>query len=146
MKKFAFPLHRVLDWRDTLAQVEEAKLERMYGELRALESSEAALRAERERSERAVAQAPSAEGFELAALDAFRRFAVAEHTRLEERRADCAKRIAAQIQVVAQKRCDVRLLQHLKDKRWAAWNRGVAREIETQAGETYLAKWQRGAL
>lgn len=143
MKKFQFSLGRVLDWREMLAQVEESKLERLYAELRAIESNEAALQAERARSEKAVAEAASQQGFELAALDAFRRFAVAEHTRLEQRRADCAKRIAEQIQAVARKRRDVRLLEHLRQKRLKSWERDAAREIETQAGEIYLAKWGR---
>ncbi len=144
MKKFEFPLSRVLDWRQTLARIEELKLERLYAELRAIESREAELLAERSRSERAAAEARSQTGSELAALDAFRRFAIAEHTRLEQLRAESKKRIADQIGVVALKRRDVRLLEHLKDRRMGEWNRDLAREIETQAGEIYLAKWDRG--
>jgi hypothetical protein len=143
MKKFEFSLGRVLDWRGTLARIEESKLERLYAELRAIESSEAALVAERTRSERALAEAASHTGAELAAHDTFRRFAVNEHTRLEQRRAECKKRISEQIPVVAQKRRDVRLLEHLKEKRHLDWQRDLAREIETQAGEIYLAKWSR---
>lgn len=143
MKRFQFSLNRVLDWRSTLARIEESKLERLYAELRAIESSEAELASERSRSETAVARAASQTGLELAALDAFRRFAVAEHTRLEQRRAELMKRISEQIRMVASKRRDVRLLEHLKEKRLADWNRELSREIETQAGETFLARWDR---
>lgn len=144
MKKFQFPLSRVLNWRETLARVEESKLEGLYAELRAIESREVELKQERARGEKAVATAASAKGSELAALDAFRRFAVAEHTRLEQRRADCARRIKEQMQVVAIKRRDVRLLEHLKQKRAKLWSQEFARDLENQAGEMFLAKWNRG--
>jgi hypothetical protein len=143
VKKFAFPLSRVMSWRQTLAQVEEGKLQILYAELGAIESKEAAIRAERERSEKAVLAANSVTGFELATLDAFRRFAVAEHTRLEQRRADCAKRIVAQVQVVAHKRRDVRLLKHLRDNRLKTWKRALDREVDMQADEAYLSRWNR---
>ena len=94
--------------------MEEGKLENLHAELRAIESSEAALAAERARNETAVLAAASVSGFELARLDAFRRFTVAGRTLLEQRRAECARRIAAQVQVVAHKRRDVRLLEHLR--------------------------------
>ena len=143
MKKFAFPLSRVMSWRQTLALVEEGKLQNLYAELRVIDSEELAIREERERSEKAVLAANSVTGFELATLDAFRRFAVAEHTRLEQRRADCARRIAAQAQVVAHKRRDVRLLEHLRENRLKTWKRARDREVDMQADEAYLARWNR---
>ena len=143
MKKFTFPLGRVLDWRATQARIEESVLERLYAELRAIDSSEAALKRQRADSERALITSSTAMGAELAALDSFRRFTVAEHTRLEKLRADCSKRIAAQIQVVAAKRRDVRLLEHLRDRRRESWNQDFNREIDAQADEAYLAKFTR---
>jgi hypothetical protein len=83
----------------------------------------------------------STTGSELAAVAAFRRFSVAEHTRLERLRADCSKRAAAQAQVVAGKRRDVRLLERLKQQRFTAWHAGFNHEITAQAEETHLAKW-----
>jgi hypothetical protein len=143
MKKFEFPLGRVMSWRQTQQQLEEGKLQNFYAELRAIDSKEAALMAERARSEKAVLAADSVSGFELATLDAFRRFTVAEHTRLEQRRAECSKRIAAQVQVVTQKRRDVRLLEHLRGTRLTHWRHEVNREIDMQAEEAYLARWNR---
>lgn len=144
MKKFDFPLGRVLNWRQTVQHVEEGKLQNLYAELRAIESSEAALQAERASGEKAVLAAVSVTGEELAALGAFRRFVVAEHTRLEQRRADCVKKIAAQAQVVAQKRKDVRLLEHLRGSRLQTWKRELERDIDMQAEEAYLSRWSRG--
>ena|SRR5579862_4090587 len=142
MKKFAFPLGRVLDWRAMQAQAEESKLERLYAELRAIDSKEAALMRQRADSERALLAAASATGAELAALDTFRRFTVTEHTRLENLRADCSKRIAEQIKIVSAKRRDLRLLERMRTQRFQAWTREFHREIDGQADEAYLAKWR----
>jgi len=140
MKKFSFPLSRVIDWRDAQARVEEAKLQALYGELRAIDLQESSLKRDREEAERAV-QARGGTGRELVALADFRRFTVAEHTRLESLRQDCSRRIASQIQVVAAKRRDVKLLERLKQKKLIVWNQEAAREIEHQAEDAYMAKW-----
>jgi hypothetical protein len=141
LKRFTFPLSRVLDWRITQSRIEESKLEKLYAELRAIDSSSAALLEERSRSDQALLRASSTTGSELAAVAAFRRFSVAEHTRFELLRADCSRRVAAQVQAVAIKRRDVRLLERLKQQRFAAWYTGFNREIDAQAEETHLAKW-----
>jgi flagellar biosynthesis chaperone FliJ len=145
MKKFQFSLGRVMDYRQTLERVEEAKLQTLYAELRGIDERKASINDERTRSERAVREEKRPSGLELAALDTFRRFAVAELTRLEQKRAECAKRVAAQIQVVAQKRRDVRLLDQLRGSRLKAWQREADREIDQYAEEAYLAKWGREA-
>jgi flagellar export protein FliJ len=143
MKKFDFPLGRVADWRETQARLEESKLETLYAERRAIDAQERALDREREEAEKSVAER-GAKGHDLARLGEFRRFTVAERTRLEKLRADCSQRIAAQIQVVMAKRRDVKLLERLKQQKLIAWNRELHREIDAQADEAYLAKWNRG--
>ncbi len=139
MKKFSFPLGRVLDWRSIEARIEESKLEQLYAELRAIDSKENLLKQQRDDAERAVLTGAS--GDELGSLDSFRRFAAAEHGRLNEARANCSKRIAAQIQVLAAKRRDVRLLERLRDQRHKAWTHELQRELDAQADETFLAKF-----
>jgi flagellar biosynthesis chaperone FliJ len=143
MKKFTFPLGRVMDWRAMIARVEESKLEQMYGELRAIDARMAALDREREQSERAVLAKAVSTGMELASLDTFRRFVFEERIRLERTRAEVQQRITAQIQVVANKRRDVKLLQRLKDDRFESWQKDFAREIDGQAEESFLAKRNR---
>ena len=145
MKKFEFSLGRVMDYRETLERLEESKLQTLYAELRGIEAREAELKDQRARNERAVLDAKSATGTELAALDSFRRFAVAEHTRLERKRAECVKKIESQIQVVTLKRRDVRSLEKLRAARMIAWRRKADREIDMHAEEAYLTKWNRQA-
>ena len=143
MKKFTFPLGRVMDWRDTQARMEEAKLENLYGELHGIDARVAAVLAARAESDAAAANAASMTGAELAAVGEFRRYSVAEHTRLDRLRTDCAKRIAQQIQVVSAKRRDVKLLDRLKQQRLAAWTADFHRELETEALDSHLARLRR---
>jgi hypothetical protein len=142
MKKFSFRLERVMEWRRTQARIEEAKLEGLFAEIRGIDRRQAALQEERTKSESELLAEPTATGMELAALDAFRRFSIAEHVRLEGQRADCRRRISAQLQEAARKRRDVRLLERLKEKRHKTWTLELDRETEKQAGESYLARWK----
>ena len=95
MKRFAFPLERVLSWRRMQARVERLRWERIRTELRAIEErARAAARGTPTRLGGGSAVAKSTTGAELAALDRFRRHVDAERARLERKRAECEKRLA----------------------------------------------------
>ncbi len=143
MKRFAFPLDRVIEWRRTEARIEESKLERLHTELRAIDVRRAALEQERRISEQATLSAGAITGYELAALDTFQRFTVAERGRLERARIPFQDRATKQIEAVTAKHREVRLLERLREQRLKAWTIEQDREIEAQAGEAYLAKWHR---
>jgi flagellar export protein FliJ len=143
MKRFSFPPGRVMEWRRTEARIEEAKLERLFGESRGIDARVAELNEERSEAERALIAAPASTGEELAAVSAFQRFSAAEEKRLAAKRAECAGRIAAQMQVVARKRRDVRLLEKLKERRLKMWRGEVNRENDALGEEAYLARWNR---
>jgi hypothetical protein len=143
MKKFAFQLSRVMDWRSAQARAEEIKLERLHAELRAIDVRDANLKQERAESERALLAAPVATGSELAALDVFQRYTGAERTRIARARTDCNRRIAAQLDVVSVKRREVRLIERIKERRFKSWVAHLGREADQQAAEAYLAKWNR---
>jgi hypothetical protein len=143
MKKFVFRPARVLDWRSAQARIEEANLERIYAERRAIDQRAQSLAQQQHEAQTALVAAKSVSAGDLAALDTFHRFATGEFIRLETMRFECDKRVAAQIGVVAAKRRDVRLLERLKEKEQASWTRQFDREMEAQAGESYLARWNR---
>jgi hypothetical protein len=144
MKRFTFRLDRVLDWRNTQARIEESKLERLYMARRAIDAREAGLDAARARSETALLAGGKAMGQELAALDAFRRHVIAERSRLQQARRECGKQIAAQMLLVIAKRRDVKLLEKIKQQRLDGWTADLGREIDQQADEAFLAKWNHG--
>jgi flagellar export protein FliJ len=141
MKKFAFPLDRVMDWRGTQARIEEMKLEVLYAEQRGIDAQVEAVVAAREQSAQALVTAASVTGSKLAAIDAFARFSVAERARLDRARVDCSHRTDVQMQLVAAKRRDVKLLERLKGQQLATWNAEFSREIDAQAEESHISKW-----
>ncbi|HEV2199718.1 MAG TPA: hypothetical protein VGR73_07845 [Bryobacteraceae bacterium] len=141
MKRFTFSLERVLGWRRIEARLEELRAEQLHAELRAIEASREDLRIERETTAAEVRAAGSATGAELAALDNFRRHVDRERSRLERQRVECEKRSAAQNSVLTAKRRDVKILEHLRERRKAAWTAALDRETEQQAAETFLSRW-----
>jgi flagellar export protein FliJ len=143
MKKFAFPLDRVMDFRRVHARLEEIKLEALYAELRALDTREAALARQKAQSETTLRAAPSVTGFDLELFATFREAMKLERHRLETARADCRKRIDAQLAVLTIKRRDVRLLEKLKEQQFEQWEKAMFKEIDQQAEEAYLSKWNR---
>ena len=143
MKKFHFPLDRVLAWRHTLVRLEQIKLERMMGELRQLEGQAQVVQGEREAAERTVIQAPSNLGLELSAFETFRRASATRTAALVKEGSACLERIRVQREVISQKECDVRLLEKLREDRWRAWGLEQSREIDRQAEESFLGRWKR---
>lgn len=140
MKKFLFPLGRVLDWRRAQARLEEAKLHRLYAELQTLTARSAALVEEQTQSERALLSAGSISGADLAALDTFKKGVAAEQARLALAASTCRQRIQLQIQIAMQKRRDARLIEKLEQRKLTAWKAGLLKEIDQQAEELHLAK------
>ena len=145
MKKFAFPLDRVLDWRRTQAGIEEANLGRLHAELRSLEARQTALIQEFDRQRDTLIRAESHTGFELTIFDEYRKSVVIDWARLEQARAQCGTRIAAQIEAVRAKRRDLRLLERLRDRRFAEWTAELGREVDREAADAYLARRQNRA-
>ena len=139
MKKFSFPLSRVMDWRRTHVQLEQAKLEHLHAELHGLEARAALVCADVEKSHRSLVLSRAATGAELAALDAFRRSAAMQHTHLETAAQGCRQRIAAQMAVIVQRKREAKLLERLHERRLTAWNAEYSKEIDSQADELYLA-------
>ena len=138
-----FPWHASWTGVRTQLHVEETKTERMYAELRAIETRLLELRALREQSRCALIAQGSVTGAELAALDSFRKASALECVKLAESGAAARQRIAEQLQVVLQKRRDVKLLESLHARKLATWNAALDREIDNEAAELHLAKFAR---
>jgi flagellar export protein FliJ len=142
MKKFTFPLGRVMDFRRMQARLEEVKLESLYAALRALDSREVALIEQRVQSEKSLKSAPSVTGHDLETFGQYGEATKAEQIRMDQARAECRKKIEAQLAVLTVKRREVKLLEHLKEQRFEKWEKEMHKEIDQQADEAYLAKWK----
>ena len=143
MKKFHFSLERVRLWRAMQLETAEAKLEGMIARREAMNGEETALEARRVDAGRGVWSGGSAEASHLRALDDFHHFLAAERLKLRERMAACNLTIAAQRARVIEERRGVKLLDHLKDRRLAVWERAANLEIETIAAESYNSRFMR---
>ena len=141
MKKFAFPLGRVMEFRRTQARLEEAKLEGLYAALRAIDTREVALIEQGVHSEKALKSAASLTGHDLEVFSSYRQAMKEEQKRMDKARAECRKNIDAQLAVVMVKRREVKLLEKLKEQKFEKWEKEMFKEIDQQAEDAYLAKW-----
>ncbi len=141
MKRFHFSLERIRQWREKQVALEEARLEQLYSEKALVEQRLALLEKEGRESAALVTCSHSLQSVELQAVDAFRRYVVAQREVIANLLTDCDGRIAAQRGKLVEAKRKAELLDKLKDRKWQAWNTELAREIETQAGELFLAKW-----
>ena len=83
----------------------------------------------------------SATGDELQTFNAYGLAMKEEIKRMDKTRAECRKRIEAQLAVVTAKRREVKLLEKLKEQRFEKWEKEMLKEIDSQAEEAYLSKW-----
>ena len=143
MRRFRFRLESVLGWRLIQLELEETQLQGLFGELRQLESRQAALEAAKAEAERSVLSLQVVEAQELGALEAHRLHLASEKARLREQQADCAVRIATQRDAVRKAEQNLRLLERIKQRRFAEWAREVDKEQESLAAEVFLAQWHR---
>ena len=141
MKRFQFPLERVRRWREEQAELEQAKLEQLYGQLTALDEERSRVERERAQSEQRTLGQASVEAGELAVLDVYRAHVRWRIERIENRRGEVQAAIAQERQRVTEARQRAELLERLKSKKLEEWQRAADREEEALAGELYLAKW-----
>jgi flagellar export protein FliJ len=142
VKRFTFPLGRVMEFRRTQARLEEGKLEALYAGLRALDAREAVLIRQRMESEKTLKFAKSVTGFELELFGSYGLALKEEQKRMDKTRTECRKRIDAQLAVVMVKRREVKLLEKLKEQKFEKWEKEMFKEIDQQAEDAYLAKWK----
>jgi flagellar export protein FliJ len=141
VKKFAFPLTRVMEFRRIQARLEEVKLEGLYAGLRAIDTREATMIQRRDQVEKALKSKTAVSGDELQEFDRYGLAMKEELKRMDKTRIECRKRIDAQLAVLTVKRREVKLLEKLKEQRFEQWEKEMFRDIDQQADEAYLAKW-----
>jgi multidrug resistance efflux pump len=141
VKKFHFPLDRVLDYRRMQLRLEQAKLEHLIRELADLDRKMAALQSEFEQSQEDLLHSQSSLGLEFGALERFRKASSAQGLSLQKTRQDCLKRNTEQRARITEKEREVRLLEKLREDRLTGWKFARDREIDQQAEESFLARW-----
>ena len=143
MKKFSFPLDRVLSWRQSQVRLAEAELNRLRAEHNALAIQRAELTADVEQARRELAVSAETTAVELGALEHYRRAAAGKAARLEQTQVQLRETISRQMQVVFERTRDAKLLERLRETRLASWKAAASREVDQLAEESYLSRLAR---
>ena len=140
MKKFSFPLQRVLDLRRQQAELERAKLQPFVVRLQKLEAAREYLRNQAHAASASVRSAHSVTGGDLAALGRYERYTDGRIRLLDQHELELRKHIEAQQMVVREADRKVKLLENLRDQRLIEWTAQRDKELEEVASDSYLAK------
>src|SRR5271157_4849217 len=143
MTAFRFRLQRVLEWRRTQLEIEQARYKQRVAAVAALDQARAEMEASGIQAEVQVRQWSPVAGRDLAALGEFRSAVRRKEKAIAARRVESSQAADAQLAVMleAQRRC--RLLERLKERRLAEWRAAAGRDLEQIATESYLARWTR---
>lgn len=141
MKKFRFPLQKLLNYRHSQLAGEQARLERLLAEQADLEQRRAALEREERMASESLRRLPVLTADQLSAAAAFRRYAASEAARLGAEICAAAGRVAAQREAVLSARREVEVLEKLRERRLHDWRREVDQETERQTAELVVARW-----
>jgi flagellar export protein FliJ len=142
MNAFRFRLKRVLDWRRTQLELEEARYKQQAASLAELDRARAEIEAAGIRAEFQVREWNPVAGSDLEALSAFRARVKSRESHLAAERVECAKRLAEQQKVMLEARRRCKLLERLEERKLTEWRAACDREIDELAAESFLAKWK----
>jgi len=145
MNAFRFPLQKALDLRRMQLDQEQAKFKQEAETVAALDRQRAESEASGIRAEIDVRQWGLVDGSDLRALDRFRLRVKADGGRIAQQRVAAARALEAQQEAMLQARRRAKLLERLRERRLAEWERAHNRELEELASESFLAQWNRRA-
>lgn len=142
MKRFQFPLDRVLDWREKQLEIEESRLERLTAELHILDSRREGLDTQQRESDLSVTRSNLFSASDLQSIDSFRRYAARERTIIAAQRVKIEQQIEQQRARLLEARRNFELLRRVREKRLGEWKHEFDRELDQQAAESYLSRIQ----
>jgi hypothetical protein len=143
MNSFRFPLQKVLDWRHTQLELEEARFKQQLAALAALDRERAGWEAAGIKAEIQVRDWTPLAGRDLTALGNFRLNVKQRESEIDTRRLECRKSLEAQQGAMMEARRRCRLLERLQNRKRAEWQSARDHELEQLASESFLAKWGR---
>ncbi|MBA3974751.1 MAG: hypothetical protein C0504_11115 [Candidatus Solibacter sp.] len=143
MKRFKYPLEGLMRLKKARLDQEILKMEQIAAGIAQVEQFRLALGRESREATRAAALASTAEGWQLAALDRFRRYAIEQDQRFAAELLSLAQRLDVQRQAVVEANKNVRMLELLKERRLAGWREEVSKEEEAIVSDLVVAQWGR---
>ena len=136
-------MQRVLSWRRTQLEVEEARFRQQSAVVGELDRQKAEAEAAAIRAEIEVRQRPYVAAAELQALGAFRLRTKIEEARIAGKREAAARELAIRQRAMLEAQRRARLLERLRERREREWEDARTKELEDLAGEAYLSQWNR---
>ncbi len=143
MRAFRFRLEPALGWRRAELQLAEQELEKKLAEAARAAAEVAAVETEQTCACRELLEAESRTGEELAAHARWRTALERLRREMAARRAGADAAAAAGRGRVMEARRRVRLLERLRERRLAGWNREASRELEAFASDAHAARLHR---
>lgn len=143
MKRFKYPLEGLMRMKKARLDEEIRKMELIAAGIAQVEQHRLSLERESREAARAAALTPSSDGWQLAALDRFRRYAIEHDQRLAAEIVRLAQRLDAQRKAVVDANKIVRMLELLKERRLAGWREEAAKEEESVVSDLVVAQWSR---
>jgi flagellar export protein FliJ len=148
LKRFEFRLDRVRQWRKTQVEVEQAKLAELLAGIRRSQLARAELSKQVREAEVALhATAGAGARLETRAfieLDDYRTYVRQEQAKMLAQEAELDYRAGQQRKKLIEVKRGYELLERLKARAMAEWNREYNREVEATASELFLARWGAG--
>jgi hypothetical protein len=140
--RFRFPLEKILEWRRTQLELEEAKYRQAAEAVAAIDRARAEVEAAAVKTEFEVRRWDAVAGRDLHALGDYRLHVHSQEQALAARRGECVKQATAQQTAMLEARRRCRLLERLRERRLAEWKVAQDRELDALASESYLARWR----
>lgn len=141
MKRFSFPLDRVLDWKSVIAQQEQTTLDSLHKERDEVTAS--LLNLSNRIDDLSEDAQTSQSGHELAYAAQARSALVRHKTRTEAVHAKFEIRIASQQDKLRTAETERMLLDKLKTRSLSQWSTEMSREMESTSSDLYLGGWNR---
>jgi len=143
MKRFHFQLQTALDWRRRRMEQEQFRYEEMQSHHAALQAAIENAEQSFSDSRKATIESPTLLAADLTALAEYRDAVELRKYRLKRESAKVESDIIQQKAVVVEATRQCRLLEKLRDRRLEEWRKACDHELEIEAGDLYLAKWNR---
>ena len=139
MTPFRFRLEKVLAFRRTQVELEEARYKQQTAAVAELDRMRAELEANGIRTEVQVRDWSPLTGSDLTALAGFRSHVQKEEQAIALRRAHAVQQVEVlkKSMLEARRRCE--LLKRLREKRFTEWKAACDRELDEMASESHLS-------
>ncbi len=143
MKKFSFSLDRVLAWRRSEREIQQAALGKLFAERDELSRRAESMREESLQYERTLANALYFDGGSVPTLPHWRNRVSKSLMELATQMDRMKILVEQQLERLRAAELKVKLLEKLRERRMAEWKTALGLEEETQAAEAYLARFAR---